>query len=177
MELAPLGRRSAMDRPLRVAIVAASLRILGGQAVQAQRLLDAWQGDQSVKAWLVPINPVPPRPFARCPASQIPPDHRHPALLLAAALPRVAARPTWSTSFRPRTSSFLLAPLPAVLIAQLLGKAGRSQLPQRRSAGPPAAVGTRPARDAGLGSISTSCRRHFSRDVLQGLRDRAPSGA
>ena len=51
----------APTRPLRIAIVAASLRILGGQAVQAQRLLDGWQGDPEVDAWLVPINPVPIR--------------------------------------------------------------------------------------------------------------------
>src|SRR5437762_1658215 len=50
-------------QPLRIAIVAASLRILGGQAVQAQRLLDAWRDDPAIDAWLVPINPVPPRPI------------------------------------------------------------------------------------------------------------------
>ena len=80
-----------MDPPLRVAIVAASLRILGGQAVQAQRLLDAWQDDPTVKARLVPINPVPPLPLAGALRIQIPPHHRHPAFLLAAAFPRVAA--------------------------------------------------------------------------------------
>src|SRR6185436_8619472 len=47
-------------RKLRVAIVAPSLRILGGQAVQAQRLLDAWSNDPEVDAWLVPVNPAPP---------------------------------------------------------------------------------------------------------------------
>src|SRR5687768_18412722 len=52
-----------MPQPLRVAIVAASLRILGGQAVQAARLLESWSGDPQVHAWLVPIDPVPPRPF------------------------------------------------------------------------------------------------------------------
>lgn len=55
----------APTRPLRIAIVAASLRILGGQAVQAQRLVDGWQGDPAVHAWLVPINPVPIRPLDR----------------------------------------------------------------------------------------------------------------
>ena len=39
-----------MDPALRVAIVAASLRILGGQAVQAQRLVDAWEADERVRA-------------------------------------------------------------------------------------------------------------------------------
>ena len=50
---------------LRIAIVVASLRILGGQAVQAQRLIDRWQGDPSVDAWIVPIDPIPPAPFDR----------------------------------------------------------------------------------------------------------------
>src|SRR4051794_23561735 len=46
---------------IKVAIVAPSLRILGGQAVQADRLLRAWRGDPDVDAWLVPVNPLPPR--------------------------------------------------------------------------------------------------------------------
>src|SRR5258705_97574 len=36
-------------------MVAPSLRILGGQAVQADRLLRAWQNDPDVDAWLVPV--------------------------------------------------------------------------------------------------------------------------
>ena len=47
-------------RKLRVAIVAPTLRILGGEAVQADRLLRGWRGDPDVDAWLVPINPLPP---------------------------------------------------------------------------------------------------------------------
>src|SRR3954467_4991697 len=46
---------------LNVAIVAPSMGILGGQAVQASRLLRAWRDDPEVRAWLVPINPIPPR--------------------------------------------------------------------------------------------------------------------
>ena len=52
-------------RPLRVAIVVASLRILGGQAVQAQRMIEGWKNDPEIDAWVVPINPVPSRPFER----------------------------------------------------------------------------------------------------------------
>src|SRR5919109_1148395 len=48
-------------RRLKVAVVAPSLRILGGQAVQADRLLRAWDNDPDVDAWLVPVNPLPPR--------------------------------------------------------------------------------------------------------------------
>jgi hypothetical protein len=46
---------------LSVAIVAPMLEILGGQAVQAQRLLDAWTNDRDIHAWLVSINPTRPR--------------------------------------------------------------------------------------------------------------------
>jgi hypothetical protein len=52
-------------RPLNVAIVAASLRILGGHSVQAQRMLDGWSGDPEVNAWLVPVDPVAPPPLDR----------------------------------------------------------------------------------------------------------------
>src|SRR3954462_13406760 len=58
----PMPRRS---HPLQVAIVAPPMGILGGQAVQAGRLLQAWQGDPDVHAWLVPLNPIPPGIFRR----------------------------------------------------------------------------------------------------------------
>jgi glycosyltransferase involved in cell wall biosynthesis len=108
-------------RPLRIAIVAASLRILGGQAVQAQRMIDGWQGDPEVNAWLVPINPVPVRPlnmllsvkYVRTVVTQLlywP--------LLVRELRRADAVHVFSASY----SSFLLAPLPAIVIAKLLGR-------------------------------------------------------
>jgi len=95
--------------------------ILGGQAVQAGRLLQAWQGDADVHAWLVPINPVPPGIFKRTVevkylrtiATQLcywP--------LLVRELRRADLVHVFSASY----FSFLLAPLPAVLIAKLLGK-------------------------------------------------------
>src|SRR2546423_166223 len=53
----------SMPTQLNIAIVAPSMGILGGQAVQASRLLRSWRDDPDVHAWLVPINPVPPGPF------------------------------------------------------------------------------------------------------------------
>jgi hypothetical protein len=44
---------------IHIAIVAPSLGILGGEAVQADRLLTAWRNDSDIDAWLVPINPAP----------------------------------------------------------------------------------------------------------------------
>jgi glycosyltransferase involved in cell wall biosynthesis len=110
-----------MERPLKVALVAPSMNILGGQAVQAARLLDSWRRDPDIDAWLVPINPIPPRPL-----------HRTIALryvrtvftqltywpLLFRELRRADVVHVFSASYW----SFLLAPLPAVAVARLLGK-------------------------------------------------------
>ena len=112
---------SLRPRPLRVAIVAASLRILGGQAVQAQRLLEGWRNDSTIEAWLVPINPVPVRPldallaikYVRTLVTQLlywP--------LLVRELRRADLVHVFSASYR----SFLLATLPAILIARVLGR-------------------------------------------------------
>ena len=109
------------SQPLRVAIVAPTMGILGGQAVQADRLLRAWQGDPDVYAWLVPINPVPPGAFRRAV------DIKYVRTIatqfcywpqLFRELRRADVVHVFSASY----FSFLLAPLPAVLIAKLLGK-------------------------------------------------------
>ncbi|MEO8074814.1 MAG: glycosyltransferase family 4 protein [Acidobacteriota bacterium] len=112
---------SSRSDPLKIAIVAPSMGILGGQAVQAQRLIDAWRGDPDVQAWLVPINPVPPGPlrhllqvkYLRTVGTQLvywP--------LLAREIRRADIVHVFSASY----FSFLLAPLPAVLIARMLGR-------------------------------------------------------
>lgn len=102
-------------------MVVASLRILGGQAVQAQRLIDAWRNDADVDAWIVPINPQPPAPFDR---------------LLRVKYLRTLVTQLWYWPllfrelrradlvhvFSASYWSFLLAPLPAVTVGRLLGK-------------------------------------------------------
>jgi glycosyltransferase involved in cell wall biosynthesis len=106
---------------LRVAFVAPSLRILGGQAVQADRLLDAWRDDPDIDAWLVPVNPLPPRglrfssevKYLRTCVNQI-----TYLPLLVRELAHADVVHVFSASY----SSFLLAPLPAILIARALGK-------------------------------------------------------
>jgi glycosyltransferase involved in cell wall biosynthesis len=115
------GATDGLSRPIRVAIVAPSMAILGGQAVQASRLLAAWAGDPDVEAWLVPVNPLPIRPlrfltrikFARTMAVQ---SAYWP--LLARELRRADVVHVFSASY----FSFLLAPVPAVAVARLLGK-------------------------------------------------------
>jgi L-malate glycosyltransferase len=111
----------APGRRLNIAIVAPSMGILGGQAVQAARLLRAWGDDPDVHAWLVPINPVPPGPlkhalnikYIRTIATQ---------LVYWPLLVRELARADVVHVFSASYFSFLLAPLPAVIVARLLGK-------------------------------------------------------
>src|SRR5262249_9588425 len=101
--------------------VAPSMGILGGQAVQASRLLRSWQDDPNVRAWLVPINPAPPRALAvsvemkylRTIVTQ---------LLYWPLLLRELRRADVVHVFSASYVSFLLAPLPAVLVAQLYGQ-------------------------------------------------------
>jgi glycosyltransferase involved in cell wall biosynthesis len=102
-------------------MVAPSLAILGGQAVQARRLLDAWRGDGEIDARLVPINPEPPRAIA--PLMRI--KYVRTFLtqlmywpLLVRELRRADVVHVFSASY----FSFLLAPLPAVLVARACGR-------------------------------------------------------
>jgi L-malate glycosyltransferase len=115
------GAPRRTSRPPRVAIVAASPRIVGGHAVQAQRLIQRWRDEGTVEAWLVPIDPEPPRPLAwamrvkylRTMVTQLcywP--------LLLRELRRADVVHVFSASY----TSFLLAPLPAFVIGKLLGK-------------------------------------------------------
>src|SRR3954447_23186213 len=54
---------SSLSPQLQVVLVAPSLSILGGQAVQADRLLRLWDGDAEVAASLLPVNPDAPGPL------------------------------------------------------------------------------------------------------------------
>ena len=106
---------------LRIAIVAPTLDILGGHSVQAERLLTAWRDDPEVDAWLVPINPRPPSALRAAldvkylrtvvtEGTYLP--------LLVRELQRADVVHVFSASY----SSFLLAPLPAMIVARLLGR-------------------------------------------------------
>ncbi len=107
--------------PLRVSIVAASLRYVGGQSVQADLLVRNWRDDPGVEASLVPIDPPFPRglkwidriPLLRTIA-------REPLYLLALwrGLKRADVAHIFSASYW----SFLIAPVPAWLLARLLRK-------------------------------------------------------
>jgi glycosyltransferase involved in cell wall biosynthesis len=83
-------------------------------------MLQAWQNDPDVEAWLVPVNPLPPRPFhgalsikyVRTIATE---------LTYLPQLVRQLASADVAHIFSASYSSFLLAPLPAILVAQALG--------------------------------------------------------
>jgi L-malate glycosyltransferase len=112
----------SVDVPkVQVAVVAPSLSILGGQAVQADQLLRAWRGSPEVDAWLVPINPLPPRglrfatkvKYLRTIVTELTYVPR-----LAAEIARADVVHVFSASYY----SFLLAPLPAMLVGRALGR-------------------------------------------------------
>ena len=107
--------------PLKVAFVAPTLEILGGQSVQADRLLREWKTDTEVEAWLVPVNPKFPRLFR--PAASI--KYLRTVvneLIYIPTMARQIARADVVHVFSASYFSFLLAPLPAILAARLLGR-------------------------------------------------------
>ena len=108
-------------RTIRVCIVVASMDILGGQAIQAERLLEGLSRETGVEAELLPINPRLPGPlrllqrikYVRTVVTSI----AYLASLLV-RLPRFDVVHVFSAAY----FSFVLAPAPAVLIAKLYGK-------------------------------------------------------
>ena len=109
------------QRPIRIGLIAPTLQIPGGHAVQAARLLAAWRGDGTVQARLVPINPPPPAPFAALSAVKI----VRTALTQLCYWPSLLREmPTLDVVhvFTPSNSSFFRSSLPAILVAWLHGK-------------------------------------------------------
>lgn len=114
-------RQSSKTGRLRVAIVAASLRYVGGQSVQADLLLRRWQGDPLVKAQFIPIDPSLPlllRWVERIPILRTLVRQPIYMLQLWRGLKHADIAHIFSASYW----SFLVAPAPAWLIARLRGK-------------------------------------------------------
>jgi L-malate glycosyltransferase len=114
------GKDTAGKR-LKVAIVAPSLRYVGGQAVQGELLLRLWRDDPDVEVTFVAVDPPLPRILAW--AEGIPGLRtllREPIyfLHLWCGLRDVDIAHIFSASYW----SFLLAPAPAWLVARLRGK-------------------------------------------------------
>jgi glycosyltransferase involved in cell wall biosynthesis len=105
---------------IRVALVAASARYVGGQSVQADLLFRHWHGDPAVEARFIPIDPQLPRALAW--VERIPFVRtllREPLYMVSLwkGLKSVEVAHIFSASYW----SFLIAPLPAWLIARLRG--------------------------------------------------------
>jgi glycosyltransferase involved in cell wall biosynthesis len=111
---------SARDKT-RVAIVAASLRYLGGQSAQADLLVKNWQSDPAVEARLIAIDPLLPaglRWVERIPALRTLVRQSFYLRDLWRGLKEADIAHLFSASYW----SFLIAPVPAWLVARLRGK-------------------------------------------------------
>lgn len=114
-------RRPAGNGKLRVAIIAASLRYVGGQSVQADLMLRHWKDDAEVQASFIPVDPVFPRGLRW--VTQVPGLRtvaRTPFYL--AALWKELRDADVAHTFSASYSSFLVAVLPAWLLAKIRGK-------------------------------------------------------
>ncbi|HVG21605.1 MAG TPA: glycosyltransferase family 4 protein, partial [Blastocatellia bacterium] len=108
-------------KPIRVCLVVASLDILGGQSIQALRLLEGLLRAGEVHAEVLPINPRLPgmlRALQRVKYVRTVVTSVLYIALLLIKLPRFDVVQVFSAS----NFSFLISPAPAVLIAKLFGK-------------------------------------------------------
>ena len=108
-------------RRQRVLIIGPSLRYLGGQAVQAQRLCDGLRTTDGVQIEYLAVDPMLPRPFHVL--------QRVPILRTLATSVAYAAQLFWKVPrfdvlhvFSASYLSFLIAPTPALIIGRLFGK-------------------------------------------------------
>jgi glycosyltransferase involved in cell wall biosynthesis len=108
-------------RALRVLIVAPSLGILGGQAVQAARLLARFQSEASLEVSFLPINPRLPGLLGKLQEIKYVRTVLTSIAYVASLLARVRAYDVIHV-FSASYSSFVLAPTPAILVARLYGK-------------------------------------------------------
>ncbi|HEU4873622.1 MAG TPA: glycosyltransferase family 4 protein [Pyrinomonadaceae bacterium] len=122
--IAPQNSRSNAEfpeKPVRLLLVAPSLRILGGQAVQANYLLENLSREPMFEVSFVPHNPRFPGPFrllqkikyVRTLATSL-----VYCINLLLKIPRHDIIHVFSASYL----SFLLAPTPAIFIGRLFGK-------------------------------------------------------
>lgn len=106
---------------IRVAVVAPSLRYVGGQAVQADQLLRNWKNDPDVDARFIPVDsrfPLGLRWVERVPFLRTVIREPLYVLTLWNSLKDADVIHIFSASY----ASFLLAPLPAWMISRLRGK-------------------------------------------------------
>ncbi|HEX8707357.1 MAG TPA: glycosyltransferase family 4 protein [Pyrinomonadaceae bacterium] len=120
-EAAGAAQGACGQTPLRVLIVAPSMDILGGQAVQAERLMDGLKQEPSLSVSFLPINPRLPGVLRHLQAIKYVRTVVTSVFYLATLLARVG-RYDVIHIFSASYFSFLLAPTPAMLIARLYGR-------------------------------------------------------
>lgn len=116
-----VARNARRGAPLRVLIVAPSLDILGGQAVQAARLFEMLQLEPSLEVGFLPINPPMPKLLKKVQNVKGVRSVRT-TLLYWAALVRRVRRYDVIHVFSASYLSFVISPTPAILAARALGK-------------------------------------------------------
>ncbi|MDT7540275.1 MAG: hypothetical protein QOE33_179 [Acidobacteriota bacterium] len=118
----PFAASSVATSPVvRVLIVAPALDILGGQAVQAARLLEQLRAEPSLEVGFLPINPEFPRSLRRWQAVKYVRSIRTTALYwlrLLGEVRRYDVIHVFSASYL----SFIISPTPALLASKLYGK-------------------------------------------------------
>ena len=108
-------------RPVRVFVVAPSLRILGGQAIQAQRLMAHLRRTPGIEVGFVPHNPALPAPFDRLQRVKLVRTVVTTAaylLLLLWRLRRADVIHVFSAAYW----SYFLGPMLAILVGRAYGK-------------------------------------------------------
>src|SRR5215471_13332939 len=117
----PRDHATAVPRAIRILLVAPSMGILGGQAIQAEYLKIGLQGIEAFRVSLLPINPSLPGPL------KVLQRVKYIRTLLTTVVyicklvvrvPRFDVIHVFSASY----FSFLLSPTPAILLAVVLGK-------------------------------------------------------
>jgi hypothetical protein len=110
-----------MPEQVRVLIVAASLDILGGQAVQAERLIRHLQNEPTLRVAFLPINPRLPGILRKLQSIKYVRTVTTSVLYILNLLREVRKYDVihiFSASYL----SFLIAPTPAILVSKLYGK-------------------------------------------------------
>lgn len=111
----------AAGRRWRVLIVAPSIDILGGQAVQAARLLEGLGNEPSLEVGFLPINPRLPGPLRQLQRIKYVRTFVT-TLQYAASLLTHVRKYDLVHVFSASYFSFVLAPTPAILVSKLYGK-------------------------------------------------------
>ncbi len=115
------GAREAPSQPLRLLIVAPSFDILGGQSVQAARLLSRLQEVPGIEVGFLPINPRLPGVLRKLQSIKYVRTVVTSLAYIASLFARVPAYDVLHV-FSASYLSFVIAPTPAILVGQLFRK-------------------------------------------------------